>query len=79
VRGGSGDAQLEGCNRGGASGIGVALGERLVRLSCFVLLADLGEQDVHRAAERISRLGLLETTSEAPCRLIRRLCRRFPI
>jgi hypothetical protein len=34
---------------------------------------------LHRAAERISRLGLLETTSETPCRLIGRLRRRFPI
>ena len=42
---------------GGASGIGAALGEGLVRRSCFVLLADIDEEGVHRAAERISRIG----------------------
>ena len=42
---------------GGASGIGAALGEGLVRRSCFVLLADVDEEGVHRAAERISRIG----------------------
>ncbi len=42
---------------GGASGIGAALGEGLVRRSCFVVLADIDEEGVHRAAERISRIG----------------------
>jgi NAD(P)-dependent dehydrogenase (short-subunit alcohol dehydrogenase family) len=42
---------------GGASGIGAALGEVLARRSCFVLLTDADEDGVHRAAERISRIG----------------------
>ena len=42
---------------GGASGIGAALGEALVRRSCFVLLADIDQEGVRRAAERISRIG----------------------
>ncbi len=42
---------------GGASGIGAALGEGLVRRSGFVLLADVDEEGVHQAAERISRIG----------------------
>lgn len=42
---------------GGASGIGAALGEGLVRRCCFVLLTDVDEEGVHRAAERISRTG----------------------
>ncbi len=42
---------------GGASGIGAALGEALARRGCVVLLADTDADGVHRAAERISRIG----------------------
>lgn len=42
---------------GGASGIGAALAEALVRRGCKVLLADIDEDGVHSAAERISRIG----------------------
>lgn len=42
---------------GGASGIGAALAEALVRRGCKVLLADIDEDSVHSAAERMSRIG----------------------
>jgi NAD(P)-dependent dehydrogenase (short-subunit alcohol dehydrogenase family) len=42
---------------GGASGIGAALGAALVRRGCMVLLADIDDVGVQRAAERISRIG----------------------